>query len=412
MDADALALTEALEEHATELERKHEEKVQKGESVTRSPGEDGKPRSPFELPPLQKPSLMMDPLPMSKEKEAALSRTRPSHLPPKSKEEEEKHLRQYQRMMAAAQEAEKKRLSKLRADLDAKDLEEASKVNLWRQLILPQWELYRQDRRTRELWWRGVPPACRSKAWMAGVGNELELTPDSYRLALTKGQQILKDEARLDEGERSLTQSLANLSELAWPEEKLFQAGLPCYEAHHDVLLAYSMYRPDINLVAGISSIAALLTVNMDAASAFITLANLFNRPTPLAFAVADYGRIQSIYANIVKLMHLKLPHLTSHLTEKLGLAPEAFLTDIMEGLGCAGIGIDTASRVWDVIIFEGDRGFVRVAVATLKVLEPSLFEDAEAVTSTLKIQPGKRWIGKMTPDEFVAIVRDCGKVN
>lgn len=58
-----------------------------------------------ELPPLQVTNGMIDPLPISKEKEAVLSRTRPSWLPPKSKEEEKRHLKEYKKMMRLSQEA-------------------------------------------------------------------------------------------------------------------------------------------------------------------------------------------------------------------------------------------------------------------------------------------------------------------
>ena len=48
---------------------------------------------------------LLDPLPMSKEKEAVLSRTRPSWLPPKNKAEEKRHLAEYQKMVEQAEEA-------------------------------------------------------------------------------------------------------------------------------------------------------------------------------------------------------------------------------------------------------------------------------------------------------------------
>jgi hypothetical protein len=50
-------------------------------------------------------STLLDPLPISKEKEAVLSQTRPSWLPPKDKAEEKRHLAQYQKMVKKAEEA-------------------------------------------------------------------------------------------------------------------------------------------------------------------------------------------------------------------------------------------------------------------------------------------------------------------
>ena len=50
-------------------------------------------------------SQLLDPLPVSKEKEAVLSQTRPSWLPPKKKAEEKRHLAEYQKMVQQAEEA-------------------------------------------------------------------------------------------------------------------------------------------------------------------------------------------------------------------------------------------------------------------------------------------------------------------
>ncbi|KAF2757148.1 hypothetical protein EJ05DRAFT_56975 [Pseudovirgaria hyperparasitica] len=257
LDDDARVMTAALEEHATEKEAQRELEIQQGArpiSVEKRGSS-----SKIQLPPIQKPSMMMDPLPMSKEKEAVLSRTRPSHLPPKSKEEEAKHLREYKKIMAAAQEAEKKRMSKLKADLENKDIEEASKVGIWKHLIIPNWKDFREDRRVRELWWKGIPPAARGRVWATGIGNELELTHDSYYRALKKSTE----QFRLNKGEdidQPVIKRLNRLIEDIYPTEKLFQHGMPCNQPLRDVLMAYSMYRPDVSLFPGMA-VSLFLTI-------------------------------------------------------------------------------------------------------------------------------------------------------
>lgn len=62
-----------------------------------------------ELPPLRRTDAMIDPLPISREKEAVLSRTRPSWLPPKDPAEEKRHLKEYKKMMASFMEADRKK---------------------------------------------------------------------------------------------------------------------------------------------------------------------------------------------------------------------------------------------------------------------------------------------------------------
>lgn len=105
LSEEARIITEALEHHADESERQQEDAVQNGLSSRKSSSDSPRASDAIELPPLQKSNIMIDPLPISKEKEKVLTRTRPSWLPPKDQKEEKKHLREYKQMMAQSKEA-------------------------------------------------------------------------------------------------------------------------------------------------------------------------------------------------------------------------------------------------------------------------------------------------------------------
>lgn len=108
LSEEAKIITEALEYHADENDRKREESVQSGLSSRKSSSDSQQDaKGPIELPPVQKSNIMVDPLPISKEKEKVLTRTRPSWLPPKDQNEEKKHLKEYKQMMAQSREAGK-----------------------------------------------------------------------------------------------------------------------------------------------------------------------------------------------------------------------------------------------------------------------------------------------------------------
>ena len=104
LSEEARVITEALEFHAShtgEFHNNNDDEIlgmNNGDNIMRRSGV-------IQLPPLQKSNIMIDPLPISKEKEKALSRTRPSWLPPKDQKEEKKHLKQYKKMMAQSREA-------------------------------------------------------------------------------------------------------------------------------------------------------------------------------------------------------------------------------------------------------------------------------------------------------------------
>lgn len=109
LSPEARELSEKLEEYAEEELAREEKRRQNlgnnGSQKSRSAQPSPSPTTKVELPPMQTTNGMIDPLPISKEKEAVLSRTRPSWLPPKSKEEEKRHLKEYQRMMQKALQA-------------------------------------------------------------------------------------------------------------------------------------------------------------------------------------------------------------------------------------------------------------------------------------------------------------------
>ena len=108
LSEEAQNLTEALEIHAGVTEGEWERAVQRGGASVSGPSSatsSTAKTSRLELPPLRTSDLMIDPLPISKEKAKVLSRTRPSWLPPKDRKEEKKHLKQYQQMMQLSLDA-------------------------------------------------------------------------------------------------------------------------------------------------------------------------------------------------------------------------------------------------------------------------------------------------------------------
>lgn len=257
------ALTEALEAHAEDEEKKVEDGVQTRPQLSKkSRSTTDKPRARsavVALPPLRRMDVMIDPLPISKEKEAVLSRTRPSWLPPKHPAEEKRHLKEYQKMMASSLEAERKREARRKAEADCHDDTVSSLLRIWEEHVLPNWDNVTRQKRTRELWWRGIAPRSRGQVWQRAIGNELELTDSSYQAALRraqslektikKGSQLSADEERkkawLDQIEKDVRNT--------YPELRIFQPDGPLHRPLVDVLSAYSMYRSDVGYVHGTS---------------------------------------------------------------------------------------------------------------------------------------------------------------
>ncbi|KAI0399750.1 hypothetical protein F4802DRAFT_537616 [Xylaria palmicola] len=377
LNAEAKALTEKLEEHADELERRGLSRS----SIRPVP----KPRvksALAELPPLRRSNIMIDPLPISKEKEAVLSRTRPSWLPPKDPAEEKKHLKAYQKMIASSIEADKRREAARRnkEKMEAKTASE--RIQVWEEDILKRWDTAIHEEQTRTLWWKGIPPRSRGAVWSRAIGNELGLTATSFQAALSRASEVEKRVAKGNataDDERMMswfTEIRADVKEKTWTELKIFQAGAPLHQAVIDVLRAYSMYRSDIGYVTGCHGIAALLLLNLDtAASAFIALANVLNRALPLSFYAGDQGARSSVHKLVSQALASSSPQLHKHLVDSttLGSDFDACLNDVFLALFTQHLSLDDCTRLWDAYVFEGDSVPIHAAVALLLEREMAL---------------------------------------
>ncbi|RKF73889.1 TBC1 domain family member 12 [Golovinomyces cichoracearum] len=364
-------LTEALEEYSIENRKT-------GSDFCRPVEKPRVKSASAELPPLRRTEIMVDPFPVSREKEAFLSRTRPSWLPPKDPTEEKRHLREYKRMMARSLEADRKKEEQRRGKTVSHDDTSSFLLQIWEEHVLPNWDTAVRQKRTKDLWWKGIPPRKRGKVWMKAIGNELELSEKSYAAALRRVQEL---EAVIENGSQ-LTQE--EVSRKAWldrikddvkktyPELKIFQPDGPLYASLLDVLKAYTMYRSDLGYISGTSTSAALLLLNLPTpCDAFITLANLLNRPLPLAFYTLEPGAMEQASALLSSVLKLKSSGLHTHLTSLNVIStPENAFRDFFTSLGTAYMNLDNATRLWDIMIFERDSVLIRAAVIFLMNLE------------------------------------------
>jgi hypothetical protein len=268
LNAESKALTEKLEEHADEVH----------ERFSRRPSGSGRPNTwnssqmPYdhmydkkervksstpELPPLRRTNIMVDPLPISKEKEAVLSRTRPSWLPPKDPAEERRHLKEYQKMMAASAKADERREAARRSRVESRDNTADSLMHIWEGDIIPRWNEAIRERRTRDMWWRGVASRSRGVVWTRAIGNELGLTEATYQTALARARD-LEDRVRTDRADAEdarrakwFEQIRKDASNKCWKDLRIFEIAGPLHQALVDVLSAYAVYRNDIGYVSG-----------------------------------------------------------------------------------------------------------------------------------------------------------------
>lgn len=287
-----------------------------------------------------------------------------------------------------------------------------------------------------------MAPKSRAQVWQKAIGNELALTEVTYKKALQRAKDV---ETRLAKPrkedlakEKAWFDAIQRDVRVAFPELKIFQSGGPLHGDLVDVLMAYSVYRSDVgyshgthvrslltvflpaNQLIPLQLIAALLSLTLpDPTSVFLTLCNLLNRPLPLAFLTGDPSATAKAYSLTDALLSHKYPRLYAHLFDAapagLGLTAHEVLEPMMRTLFLGpgnGLEVETAVRVWDVMVFDGDGVIIRTVVAVLGALEGKLYGNKEEVLRVLGWGGGTgqgAWdVGG--EEAFMIMVRSAGK--
>ncbi|XP_064601801.1 TBC1 domain family member 12-like isoform X2 [Liolophura sinensis] len=322
---------------------------------------------------------------------ALILENRPMNLPSKSPEEELRHRQEYEAMVEAAKKKELKELRQKKKQLQQQLKQEDQRVacaKFWSHEVLPNWENMHNNKKTRDLWWLGLPPNVRGKVWKLAIGNDLNITSELYEICLSRA----KDKMNLfdvEPGEPSgpsessseppsSKEASVELIKLdvarTFPQLCIFQKGGPYSELLHSLLGAYACYRPDVGYVQGMSFIAAVLLLNMDVADAFICFANLLNKPCQVAFFRMDESLMKSYFQTFEEFFKENMPRLHQHFVQ-LSLTPEVYVIDWMFTLFSKSLPLDVACRVWDVFCRDGEEFLFRTALGILKMYEDILLQ-------------------------------------
>ncbi|XP_077437309.1 TBC1 domain family member 12-like isoform X2 [Vanacampus margaritifer] len=322
---------------------------------------------------------------------ALILEDRPPNLPAKSEEETQRHKLEYEEMVAGAKRRELKDAQKKKRQMKERHRQEDSISNamvVWNTHILPHWDAVKATRRVRELWWQGLPPSVRGRVWSLAIGNELNITAELYDIFLCRAKEkwrsysetsSVNNDSESDGGasladrESSLDLIKLDISR-TFPSLFIFQKGGPYHDVLHSVLGAYTCYRPDIGYVQGMSFIAAVLILNLEEADAFVTFANLLNKPCQMAFFRVDHGLMLKYFAVFEVFFEENLPRLFSHFrTNKL--TPDLYLIDWIFTLYSKSLPLDVACRVWDVFCRDGEESLFRTGLGILRLFQDVLLQ-------------------------------------
>ncbi|XP_037318990.2 TBC1 domain family member 12-like isoform X2 [Pungitius pungitius] len=304
---------------------------------------------------------------------ALILEDRPPNLPAKSAEETQRHRQQYEDMVAEARRMELKEAQRRQQQKEERfrQEEEISNTSLvWNQHILPHWDAMRSSRRARDLWWGGLPPSVRGWVWSLAVGNELNITAELYQIFLSRAKEKWRGVLGTDDAPELIRRDISR----TLPSLCVFHKGGPYHNLLQSILGAYTCYRPDVGYVQGMSSIAAMLILNMDEVQVFISFSNLINRRCQLAFYRVDHQQMLRYFGAFQVFFRELLPRLFLHF-QSSGVTPDLYLMDWILTLYVKPLPLDVASRVWDVFLRDGEEFLFRAALGILRLHQDVLLQ-------------------------------------
>ncbi|KAL6095389.1 tbc1d12 [Pungitius sinensis] len=304
---------------------------------------------------------------------ALILEDRPPNLPAKSAEETRRHRQQYEDMVAEARRMELKEAQRRQQQKEERfrQEEEISNTSLvWNQHILPHWDAMRSSRRARDLWWGGLPPSVRGRVWSLAVGNELNITAELYQIFLSRAKEKWRGVLGTDDAAELIRRDISR----TLPSLCVFHKGGPYHNLLQSILGAYTCYRPDVGYVQGMSSIAAMLILNMDEVQVFISFSNLINRRCQLAFYRVDHQQMLRYFGAFQVFFRELLPRLFLHF-QSSGVTPDLYLMDWILTLYVKPLPLDVASRVWDVFLRDGEEFLFRAALGILRLHQDVLLQ-------------------------------------
>ncbi|SPO40671.1 uncharacterized protein PSFLO_06153 [Pseudozyma flocculosa] len=398
------------------------------------------------------------------------SRTRMTTLPPKQKSEEIKHRVDFEKMMMMHKELERKRNEELEERRRKKEEERRASLVRWEKEILPSWTRARKDDELRALWWRGAPPSLRGRVWALAIGNAMMLPRNLLEQAEKRiaplgqagGERRAIPAAVMDEIEAEIADTLPSL--------KLFQKATgPLYDDLVRICRAFVLIRmeqvdemtaagnadrsaarmrhsPDMTrspevgsgsgsgsdagsagqgaaataveeqdeyaqrgiqlYQRGLSTLAAILLINLPATTAFICLLNLINskawlkalyslsptHPTPgPSAASADPSPkekgIRGFERVFETLLADQMPKVYANLLAQSVNIHGECVREWVTQLWGAWLDCDTVMRLWDVVLLdETDSLIYRISLALVQTLEARLYiPDREELSSVLR---------------------------
>eukprot|EP01156_Anaeramoeba_ignava_P008167 Anaeramoba_ignava/a356560_12.p1 GENE.a356560_12~~a356560_12.p1 ORF type:complete len:382 (-),score=114.37 a356560_12:33-1010(-) len=286
-------------------------------------------------------------------------------------------------------------------------------------------ENIRNYKSIQNLCFQGIPPSIRGTIWQNLIPNNLHITLQLFNSLKKEAKQTLEKLEILNQNEinkwkqsnklqdsnqpiespsnqnkphkangnhkknNSLDQGIGDKTSIVFGKEdsitlisldlprtfpglKLFKENGPIYGFLHDLLGAYTRYRPDLGYVQGMSYLAAMFLINMDPFPAFCALSNTLNSELMINFYNVNMRFINQRILVFDKFLQKFEKEIFNHL-RSLEITSELFLIDWFMTIFSNVLPLDITSRVWDCYFFFGEPFLYRTGIAIIRLLKNNL---------------------------------------
>ena len=258
---------------------------------------------------------------------------RPINLPPKDPNEAAVHRRLVaeQARMYLDRIREKEKI--IQRDNEKKILRESEireMMRIWEVDILSNWDKKKKTKQVEKLIKRGLPPKVRGEVWLRLIGNPMGITQDYFLINVNKAHKL---RAALEGGGGDAVGKEGSLKFIKQDISRTFhllgyfREGSPLNQQLRDLLEAFTLCRPDIGYVQGMSYVAGMLLLNLEPYKAFVMLINIIGSPLLIPFYRLDQNGISRRSQLFRLMLRHNLPDVCDHF-ENEGVKPGMFLIE------------------------------------------------------------------------------------
>ena len=223
------------------------------------------------------------------------------------------------------------------------------------------WTTQKHNPSIKKHFYMGIPTNLRGKLWLLCLKNTFSITTELFQIHSTKAQE----------------QSPNIDITLPFSYTNMFTPNSPLTDDLIEIIITFVYTRQDIVYQKELSSIAAILLLNLDKFQSYVALHNIVCNSILIPFYVNDEKEIKRRVGLYRQVFYMNLPELCEYL-EIVGAVPDKYFVLWYKGLFSGSFYIDLVMRIWDVYVVEGIKAVYTAAVALMKVMEKELMEEIE----------------------------------